>query len=512
MVTRALATGAMRAWPLNIGLLPILAPGRRFSQGRLLDTSARGELGVVTIPDLAAGEEAGSDIIPSELYSFGGHQGGIQRLFRYRANGAEYLIPAIELIRYLFLHSKTLANVLMHPGGLMTLFSPEEPGIYRELHLRFLPQMPVSCLSKAFVREFAWLAVHPDGRKAWDSVYERSWNQRYVSFLPPPLQNFRLTFRGVRWNGQWLVLEILQASGKSAPCQKLLYSHPSLRRLNYVKVDGTEAEPDCDAARSLREHAIDTPASGSRTDVRQKSLRIQPKGSVFDADVPVEKVIWREPRQGSPDAEPRGRTKGKANGEESPDAARLRRLAASVAEESLGANLPPIEFRVLERAGMGYLGELEPLMKVISLIAKLTPELQVSMSLCYLKPGRNFSVAGRHRRVCLVAIFATENAAPVVLLDVDHSGVKGLSTLLIRYKRPCRFGEIERNVRDLLDALVEQNGRWDREQENAIEAFADCERLPKVLRCRSPKVRIEYLTAWAIKLLGRMGMGKSGSR
>ncbi|MBT3072127.1 hypothetical protein KKP04_14825 [Rhodomicrobium sp. Az07] len=504
MVTKGIVTGTMKVWPLNIGLLPILAPGRRFSQGRLLETSARGEIEKATIPNLAEGEEVGSDIIPAELYSFGGRQGGVQRLFQYEIGRTEYLIPAIELIRFLFVHNKTLANALMHPGGLMTLFSPEEPGIYEDLHLRFTREVPVSCLNRAFVREFAWLAVHPDGRKAWDSVYKQSRDQRYVSFSPPPLRNFRLTFRGVQWNNRWLVLEILQASGKAAPCRKLLYSHSSLRRVHYAKPDPTRAEPEGNGEKCQREYAIDGPVTGSRTDIRQRSLRVPPKDSGFDVEVPVEKVIWRELRQGVPDGARSGRSRAKAVGEDRADSTLVKRFDASLAEEALGASLPPIEFRVLERASMGHLGELEPLMKAIRLIAKLRPKLEVSMSLCYLKPGRSFSVAGRHRRVCLVAIFAAPRRAPVVLLDVDHSGVNGLASLLIRYRRPRRFGDIERDVRGLLDALVERNGRWNGEKEKTLEAVAECERLPKVLRCRSPKVRVEYLTAWAMRLLERI--------
>ncbi|MDD5279500.1 hypothetical protein [Acidithiobacillus sp.] len=102
MVTRGASSKEFDVWRVPIGLLPVLALGYRFSDGKLLPITY-GEYSEVIIPSLGPGEEIDSSEIPPKLYSFGGKSPGVQRLFRYRVDQMEYLIPAMELIRSLFL-------------------------------------------------------------------------------------------------------------------------------------------------------------------------------------------------------------------------------------------------------------------------------------------------------------------------------------------------------------------------------------------------------------------------
>jgi hypothetical protein len=148
---------------LPIGLLPLLSPGQAFIAGDLATKPANGTISTVRVPDLAAGTEIDAKEIPLSLYSFERHQGWGQKLLRYSVGGRDYLIPTIELVRYLFLHNKTLANALMVPSGLMALATPVQPGFQATVMLEFTQQMPRRCLTVPFIREFAWLAVHPDG-------------------------------------------------------------------------------------------------------------------------------------------------------------------------------------------------------------------------------------------------------------------------------------------------------------------------------------------------------------
>ena len=172
--------------PLPIGLLPILKLGQVFSEGKLMTLAVKGIFGKAVISDVSVYQEITSAEIPKALYSFDGNQGGVQRLFKYQTDNGEIFIPTIELIRYLFLHNRTLANALMRPSGIMSLFSPEMPGHHAELTLNFTAEMPKSSLSQQFAQEFAWLALDPDARKSWDSVYIQSHGQDYLTFTPPP--------------------------------------------------------------------------------------------------------------------------------------------------------------------------------------------------------------------------------------------------------------------------------------------------------------------------------------
>jgi hypothetical protein len=112
---------------LPIGFCPLLSLARVFADGEMLSLPARGIIGAATIMDMSDYEEITSAEIPPALYSFG-REGGVQRLFRYRTGQGEVLIPTIELIRYLFLHNRTLANAILRPGVLNLLFHPQIPG------------------------------------------------------------------------------------------------------------------------------------------------------------------------------------------------------------------------------------------------------------------------------------------------------------------------------------------------------------------------------------------------
>jgi hypothetical protein len=120
---------------LPIGLLPILPLGRCFSKGNLTVTALHGDIAEFTIDNMGNGEEVTSDQIPPGLFAFTRAKRGIQRLFR---------IPTIEMVRYLFFHNKTMANALMRPGGILELFRPEQPGIYKEFHIH----SPAKCRSR----------------------------------------------------------------------------------------------------------------------------------------------------------------------------------------------------------------------------------------------------------------------------------------------------------------------------------------------------------------------------
>jgi len=517
-IMRGVISRAVRQWDLPIGLLPLLAPGRGFSRGDLMRTPVTGRISHAGIPDLAAGEVVEANSVPRWLYSFEGHRGWGQHLLRYRIGWKTYLIPTMELVRYLFLHNKTLANAIMQPAGLLALAAPELPGHHPCLHLHFTRQMPRRSLSPLLVQEFAWLAVHPDGRLSWDSVRERTLGNRHVGLLVPPLQNCRMSFHGVEMRSTCLVLEIRQLSGRSLPCDHIRYSHPVERHLRYIlDRDGASIRPVRRTPMSRDKQQPDSdevePTQGSRVDVHQKALPMLGKFSAFDAVVRVEKVKYVEDRPCAPDAVPHpaaGTVPEAKAGTGDSRAARPRTKAesSSVGESVDHNGLPPIEFQILEPAGWDYVGELGPLMAAINLMAGRHPALNVAMSLCYMKTGRAFSMAGRQDRVCLVAFFQLPGAPPTVLLDVDHSGIRGLSSLLLRYSRHCPLREMELHIKTLLDALVVRCGRWDTAAERALPEFVACRRLRKVLRQQGKQSDEDYLGAWTERLMGKvLGVG-----
>lgn len=510
-VTSDIDAGTLRRWWLPMGLLPLLAPGHAFIRGCRSTVPHCGHAMPLRIDDVGAGEEVTTAAIPPEVYSFGGRRRGVQRLLRYRRGNRVILVPAVEMIRYLFLHNKTMANALMRPDGIMELFCPEEPGFHSNLHLRFTKGMPRTCLSEAFVSEFAWIAVAPEGRRSWDSVRDRTAGQRYVSFTPPRLLDSRWMVRAVEWEETILVLEILSMTGKRFPCDALRYSHPTIRETKPFRPAGAkpchrDEDGPATTAEPVNAHdpEIDVTATGSRTNGRQTALHVPAKLGTFDRMIPIERVVLEARLPfGSPDDAAARTSSRTPRDRQNP---RRLRSTVSVAEADFSDALPPIEFHLLEPAGPDEVGELEPMMAVIRLMADALPAVHVASSLCLLKPGRAFSLTGRHRRPCLIALFTPKTGVPLALMSVDHSGEHALSSLALTYRRPCAFREMEGHLAALLDGLVDNGGHWDIDAVREWDDLVVVKRFPRVLRCRDRLADEDYLSAWATRLGIKLGL------
>ncbi len=511
--TRPLSSDRIDVHHLPIGALPVLSPGRCYTDGIASTVPVRGEMATIRIENVADGEEVPAACIPTTLYSVPEHPLRYQRLYHYKVGHLDILVPTIELVRFLFLHNKTMANAVMRCGALMELFQPEPLRLGGHLHLRFTKLMPASALSRGFVQEFAWTGVHEDGRKSWDSVWERSAGRKFVSFDPPPLRDSEWLVRWVRHGDTALVLEIYQASGKTHPCDTLSFSHPSIRRKLTFR---PKASPDVgedleeDQPREINDYIVDECSGGSRTDVHQSVLPGPFKVSSFDREIKITKVVETVPTKD--DREVGG------NGEsEAPPASRRKRASASIrrqrirvpaslAEAGFNATLPPVEFELLEPAEPGFVGELKPLLDALRLMKEDLPAVSIAVSLCSLKRGRAFSMSGRHRRPCLVAVIRPPSQGPLVLLDVDHSGGWKLASLLLKYREGLPFRAIEERVKDLLDNLVGNGGKW--QASERIPSIPDCAcvRLPRILRRHARINELAYRKVWAARLAEWLGI------
>lgn len=491
---------------LPIGLSPLLSLGHVFAEGEMLSLPARGIFGNATVIDVSDYEEITSADIPLELYSFGGKGGGIQRLLRYRTAQGEILIPAIELIRYLFLHNRTLANAVIRPGALNLLFHPEVPGYRRELTLRFTSRIPKSCLSRHFAQEFAWIALDPDARRAWDSVCLQSQGKQYVTFTPPPLRDSAWMFRGVQHGNQWLVLELLHLTGKNHPCDELHYGHPSMKEVmrsageNGEKPDTDSDDDDGDTSREhvIYDYELDDGQDGAKAG-GQKTKNIYSKQSDFDRSITVEKLLIKVDRPGGVQTNETVPATG-------PRSEIRKTIKVSSGEQSLSAKLPPLEFKLLTPATWDCIGDLEALAGTVRHMANRLPWVRFAMSLCQLKAGRVFSMANRKPRVALVVTIMPPDNPPIVLLDVDRTGDVALSMVALHFLRYSSFDVVEASIKRALDGLVDGSGHWDHEIERELTDICGCERLPKMLTPRSDANTRGQTALWAMKLLRRLGL------
>lgn len=498
---------------LPIGMLPFLVPGLVVAQGKLLATRKTGSPGWSVIQDLSLPEVLPArEAIRRRHYSLDNHFGGEHQVLRYISRDWTILIPAMELIRFLFLHSKVLAHALLAPMGLMNLAVTPNPGIYPEIQIDFSSELPRRLLRPEFIQEFAWAAVHPEGRRAWDSVRDRSLGQRSLMLDPPPLRNCRIEFRGVALDKTWLVLEITALSRRVLPARTIHWTHPSERKKEGGLDDnGPDAPPKGTPIRPARpaharEHWVGDD-HGNRTDSDQDVVLLGGKRGVFSSPAKVVKVLSpaRPCNTAEEDLYESPARKARADAGQRVDRKLPPKIVtkkSSMGEETASGGLQPLEVSMLDRADWSAIGNLSLLLYALKLFARWSrPHLTLTATLVYLKPGPAVSQNPQGRRTCLVAVFTSPVHPPRVLIDVEHSGLPGgLAGLMLRYDQPTDLDEMEKHIKELLDAMVDRYGHWDNEAEQKLAAEVTILRLPKLLRMTKKAGDKTYVRGWVRRL------------
>ena len=242
------------------------------------------------------------------------------------------------------------------------------------------------------------------------------------------------------------------------------------------------------------------PRLGSRRNQHQKALPLLERFSTFNRDIPVDRV--KVPKIIAARDTPTQSGHGSAAKRRTAPTAPAR-FPVSLNPEASQDGLPPIDFKHLERAE-DYVGETAWLAAVVRRIAVLCPHIEISMSHFFLKAGREFTKTSRGRRACLVALFQFPDRPPAVLIDVDHTGLRGLAAMMLRYTAECPFAEMEGHIKILLDALVDNSGKWDRKAEADLPSVVTCRRQKKVLRRQGERTPDEMLSVWTERLLDRL--------
>ncbi len=509
--------GSTFFWRLPYGTLPFLMPGLVISSGEVLTSRKGGKSGWAVIPDLSQME-----VIPAikaftrDHYDLGGHFGGDHSVLRYHSRGWTILIPAMELVRFLFLHSKVMAKALLEPMGLMNLALTPVPDFYPEILIEFHQNTPRALMRPEFVQEFAWAAVHPEGRAAWDSVRRLSSGQRTLILEPPPLKNCRIEFRGVAKAQTWLVLEINALSGRALPAPVINWTHPSVCEKNTGPERTTVAKNEEDdllrPARPVhvREHEVDEEAD-SQKDINQDMILLGGKRGMFTSPARVVRILSppraRQTVKETGDQEPVPRKSRSDTGRPVDPALPVKIVSKTVSlgEESVTGGLSPLEVLTLEPASFEAIGDLGLLIETLKLIEQSQPDLTLTVSLVFLKPGQSVSRTPQGRRICLVAVFTSPVRPPFVVLDIDHSELAGdLSGLMLRYDLFCQLDEMDQHIKQLLDTMVDRYGSWDKEAERTLPKWVAVKRLPKLLRMTERAGDMDYVEMWVRRLKERM--------
>ena len=492
-----------------IGMLPLLSLGTWFDRyGQLMVDDLPGEFVETIVQDVGSPEVITSDELPPELYPLPEGKAGKQRLFRYRTAKGDVLIPAVELVRFLFVHNRALALALMRPAGLEQLFVPMEPGARDVAKLQFTRAMPQSAIGHHLARNFAWIALDENARQSWDSVLRLSQGKSYVLFEPPTIRNSVWTFRGVRFGNQWLVLELNRIGGRTLPVRTLEYTHPQFKK---VITAGTEANTGHGAEKSKpkasngkpteNNYDVDDGESGSSSYQGAQVLDLGSRPRSFDNHVRIVKERKEVERKGE---------KQKPAGKKAPSPKAPRVIQATMGERASRSRLPPLEFKTMSAVPWTSMGDLEALDETVRHMRDALPEAQFSMGLVPLKQGRVVSIVDSKPRVAMVVTIRNPGSLPVILIDVERTGIAALSLMSMRFQADVTSGQMEMAVRKMLDGWVDGGGYWSSTVEEVLAGCCHCQRLPKAIVPREDFAN--YGKAWASRLVGKLELVRKGEQ
>jgi hypothetical protein len=169
-----------------------------------------------------------------------------------------------------------------------------------------------------------------------------------------------------------------------------------------------------------------------------------------------------------------------------------------------GGLAKPLEFKLLEQAPLDAAGECAYLVRAIELMTERIVNLTISIGVCFLRDGRKISRVGDNRRGCMVALLQRKGRHPLVLIDVDHASLEGLSALVLRFHKMAELSTIEEAIQHQLSELVRYGHRWNPNAENLSPETYSAERLPRLMRTRGRPVTSSYVTIWAEELIDRL--------
>lgn len=499
-VYRNTETGELSRLEQPIGMLPIMSLGTRFDHGVLMVDELLGEVAEIVIPDVGCPDVITSADVPLELYPLPQGKSGTQRLFRYRTQGAEVLIPVVELVRALFLHNRAMALALMRPGGLEQLYVPQHPGQREIAMVQFTREMPKGVIGKALATEFAWIVLDRDARRSWDSVQRLTAGQRHVLFDPPSIRSSKWVFRGVRNGNQWLVLELKFVGGRRLPFAQLEYSHPAFTKVTALPsgtggdpASGPSAPEGDEEASTVKDFDVDDGEEGSTSYRGPQIVDAPARRSAFENSVRVAKAAAEVKHHGKkPGNEAAKRPKNK----------RTRIVEVSSGERAGTAKLPPLEFRLLHAAPDVEMGDLDALDETVRHMRDQLCDVRFAMTLVQLKQGHAVSTIGTTPRPAMVVTLEPPDGQVIILIDIERTGIIALSLMSMRFPSGTSDTVIEGAIRKMLEGWVDLGGHWPTEVERKLKETCFCERIPKAL---IPRERFrDNAKMWANRLVERL--------
>ncbi|MFZ5643055.1 MAG: hypothetical protein ACOY46_05660 [Bacillota bacterium] len=481
------------------GLLPYLRFGQKYSNGLPLDTQKLGLNDTVSIGAGASGSFCGGFKIPVELYSLYKNKNmGKECLWSFSAQGNQFYIPCVELVRAFFASNKMLANLVLVPHGL-DLIIDNAAVSDAKVYMGFNEMVPKSVLDEKMLVLLVWLNwVVKD---SWDNVYNNLFREAVrnnpgdplaelrngisIKIRPPVFQNTRWTYRGISEGNNILILELLGADGLSIPFRRINYSHPLIIDRKTLDVSKRrkikEEDPESD-------HTLDGQDKSVKQNSSQEKIALPAMGLGFNRLPKVRAMPLAKSGRGVSVVFKTGK-KGKTVIKE-------KKSIVGLDESVTGGEIKPIEFDSLDVV-QGYTGQgLEEFYKAVEYIAETVKGASMSMGIINLPLGKKFSFCPEGpRRVCAVLFIKLPGSSPCWVLEVSRPDSWSVSTLLIKPMMDISPQTMEKIINGLLQSLVFKGGHWD---------VNDLSKYKSVMFEKMKHVKFQPPVRWGIRLLSKL--------
>lgn len=448
------------------GTMPNLRIGQIYTNGVYDQIKPlSGSAFTFTINNLSQHEVVTGFQLPKRLIDFGKNpEFGLQNIVQYHDRSLIFCIPVIELIRAMFINSRTLAIYLLQPHGLELLIDRSE-AYGKTLHFDMSSRIPVKQATESNARHLSWIVTDEKIRSVWDSVYRllfsqaikdspQNSNTKLKKGIPfqvelPDLGPIEMQVRGEKFMSYVLVKEILAFSGFKHPYEDILFWHPSKKQHESVYGDKqVRLTPRGDN----HDYILNDDSENAKEDIHQDVLETAPTFMKF-SNSPVVRTRRRDVRRSNTGNEVvvlsgrGGKNAGVPN-------------VVSTQDSIVGGDTPPIEFQTLETIPVTEAIGLEPFFKMLQILKETFPA-RINLSVLRIPPGKRFSICpDGSRRTCAI-VQITRGYSTSYLVEVARPDDWSISTLILRPKEKSSPNSIEQNIKLLLDGLVQKSGHWD---------------------------------------------------
>ncbi|MGG4035284.1 Tn7-like element transposition protein TnsE [Paenibacillus cisolokensis] len=494
------ATGDLKVVSYPWGTVPYLRLGQIYTNGVYDQIKPlSGTVYKITLSSLDQSLMSNGFKLPKRLIDFRKNpELGLQKIIQFQSDGLTYCIPVFEFIRAMFINSRYLAYYLMQPHGLEMLVDYNEMR-GKTLHFDLSFRVPAKLATDSNARHLSWIYIDPDIRSMWNSVYHLMFSQaikdspqnpnaRMKKGIPlsvelPAVGPLEFHVRGEQFIDYVLVKEILGIGGFKHPVEEIVFWHPSKKRRESISGDKQvritpRSEND--------DYILNDQSENARENARQDVLETPPTFMRFSnyPRVTTRRENVRNSHTGNDVIVTSGRGGKNSGGMEE----------VSTQDTMVGGDTPPIDFQTLETIPITEAIGLESFFEMIQILKHIFPG-QIRMSVLRIPSGKRFSVCPNGSRRACAIVQADHGIVTKFVIEVARPDDWSISTLILHPIQQTSIKTIERDIKLLLEGLVQKGGHWDQNVLNQCNGL----NIEKVKHYQSDSIR-----DWAYRIIGKL--------